>query len=51
MARDEEGVHFRWPQEIPVQWKTGPLFQNGEVTVGALFHVAGFLEAILESEV
>ena len=47
MVRDEEGVHFGWPQEIPVHWKTGPLFQNGEITVGALFHVAGFLEAML----
>jgi hypothetical protein len=25
MARDEEGVHWDWPKEIPVIWKKGPL--------------------------
>ena len=25
MARDEEGVHWEWPQDIPVVWKKGPL--------------------------
>ena len=25
MARDEEGVHWDWPQEIPVFWKNGPI--------------------------
>ena len=28
MARDEEGVHFDWPQEIPVYWKNGPVSKN-----------------------
>ena len=25
MARDEEGRHWKWPEEIPVIWKNGPL--------------------------
>ena len=28
MARDEEGVHWDWPQEIPVFWKNGPVSKN-----------------------
>ena len=28
MARDEEGVHWDWPQEIPVFWKNGPVTKN-----------------------
>ncbi len=28
MARDEEGVHWDWPNEIPVIWKKGPLTQS-----------------------
>ena len=28
MARDEEGVHWDWPKEIPVIWKKGPLTQS-----------------------
>ena len=28
MARDEEGIHFDWPQQIPVIWKKGPISNN-----------------------
>ena len=28
MTRDEEGVHWDWPKQIPVIWKKGPLTQN-----------------------
>ena len=28
MTRDEEGVHWEWPKEIPVIWKKGPLTHN-----------------------
>jgi hypothetical protein len=28
MARDEEGAHFVWPQDIPVIWKKGPISHN-----------------------
>ena len=28
MARDEEGVCYQWPHEIPVIWKKGPLTKN-----------------------
>ena len=27
MTRDEEGVHWDWPKQIPVIWKKGPLTQ------------------------
>ena len=28
MAREEEGVHWEWPKEIPVIWKKGPITQK-----------------------
>jgi len=28
MARDEEGVHWEWPQQIPAVWKTGPVLPS-----------------------
>jgi hypothetical protein len=28
MARDEEGVHWDWPKEIPVIWKRAPLTES-----------------------
>ena len=28
MTRDEGGVHWDWPKEIPVIWKKGPLTQS-----------------------
>ena len=30
MARDEEGVHFQWPKEIPVFWQPGPFTEEEE---------------------
>ena len=41
MARDEEGVQFGWPQEIPVWWKTGPFTQN---EIEDFLKVAGSIE-------
>jgi len=28
MAREEEGLHFDWPKQIPVVWKKGQLTKN-----------------------
>ena len=41
VARDEEGVHWSWPQEIPVWWKTGPFTQN---EIEDFLKVAGSIE-------
>ena len=41
MARHEEGVHWSWPQEIPVWWKTGPFTQK---EIEDFLKVAGSIE-------
>ncbi len=34
MSRDEEGIHFRWPRQIPVIWKKGPMTEDCRQTWG-----------------